>query len=77
MTPFYRSHTTSLLVYHFRVIYVEECRDKKLNICSTMKIEDTECSEDKQVNQARPRPDLLDTDRPVRTARTIVHHGTQ
>jgi len=37
-----------------------------------MKNEDTERSEDRELNQARSKPDTVN--RPVRTARTIVHH---
>ena len=31
------------------------------------------CSEDRQLNQAKSKPDTVDL--PVRTARTIVHHN--
>jgi len=37
-----------------------------------MKTEHTEALEDRELNQVRLKPDTVD--RPVRTARTFVHH---
>ena len=49
---------------------------KKLKY-STTKIEDTKALKDRELNQARSKPDTVNL--PVRTARTFVHHhsGTQ
>ena len=47
----------------------KRCNQKIYYVYSTMKIER---SEDRELNQARSKPDTVD--RPVRTARTIVHN---
>jgi len=69
--PYVSSTTTTQYTRHTDQLLPANIIFFKLNIYSTTKTEDR-CLEDRELNQARSKPDPVDSS--VRTAHTFVHH---